>query len=92
MGTRMNETNVGIDKFCVNCKWHRISEVPRSDPGELDRCMSPHVGVNPVTGLTAKAFCSVQRLNRVNGACGPEGDHFEAKEIALESAQVSREI
>lgn len=66
-------------KICKNCKWYKSFWLDQS----LSKCRNPKAsvyGVDPVTGDTNFAFCSVERQNyRPLVNCGPEGRYYEPK-------------
>jgi len=66
-------------KLCKDCKWYKkdwiTHLIERTD--KFDKCLSPALNQNLVTGKSYGKFCNIQR--DATYGCGREGKYFEAK-------------
>jgi hypothetical protein len=67
---------VWLMKFCKDCK-HCITDYLGM---AYAKCAIAKKIIDPVTGDERLVFCSVERVNFQDIACGPEGRHWEAKD------------
>ena len=67
-------------KLCKDCKWYKKDWIThlmeRSD--RFDKCLSPALNENLVTGKSYGKFCDFQRTYEGLG-CGKEGKYWEAR-------------
>lgn len=67
-------------KLCKNCKFYELGKGALI-PNDVHWCLSPHNGVNVVTGDMVKNHAEYQRAGRLDRHCGLEARFYQEAEV-----------